>query len=73
MVDCFLRLSNVGGAGKFDGTDLAAPHQLFGLALVYDGMYATSIPVFATNPRHSSETRPRDVQRRQLQSRRLLA
>ncbi len=28
-----------GGSGKYDGTDLAAGHQLFGLALVYDWMY----------------------------------
>jgi hypothetical protein len=28
-----------GGAGQFDGVDLAAGHQLFGLALVYDWMY----------------------------------
>ena len=28
-----------GGAGKYDGIDLSAGHQLFGLALVYDWMY----------------------------------
>ena len=28
------------GAGRFDGTDLAAGHQLFGLAMVYDWLYA---------------------------------
>ena len=29
----------MGGAGKYDGIDLAAGHQLFGLALVYDWMF----------------------------------
>lgn len=32
------------GAGRFDGTDLAAGHQLFGLAMVYDWLYAELDP-----------------------------
>jgi hypothetical protein len=32
------------GAGTEDGTDLAAGHQLFGLALVYDWLYAALAP-----------------------------
>ena len=33
-----------GGPGKYEGTDLAAGHQLYGLALVYDWMYGDLDP-----------------------------